>query len=285
MDLNQHLNRSEEQWLSPSFKFLEAEFTRHPLPSHDHFHHLRVWKHARRLLTSLEKPEINIRYEFVESLLLSSMFHDSGMIIEKGSEHGKAGVEILNKFLDNMPQQPAGISAISEAIEKHDNKSYGLAGKLITDGEVMLLPALNISDDLDALGNIGVFRYSEIYLLRGISMEDLGLKIIANLSGRYGNFITNCARIPEMIKIHSIRHHTIESFFRLYNLQIRKINETGEEQTSGPVAVIKHIYKEIMKNTPTIRILSENILKSTDDPYVHNFFEALKLELHEEVPD
>ncbi|MFW5645542.1 MAG: hypothetical protein ACOCZL_06480, partial [Bacteroidota bacterium] len=139
--------------------------------------------------------------------------------------------------------------------------------------------ALNICDDLDAFGNIGIYRYAEIYLVRGIPFEDLGLKIIANLSGRYGNFMTNCSRLPEMIKVHSIRHHTTESFFRFYNLQIRKMEETGEQPESGPIAIIKHIYREVLKNTHSINSVIENILKSSDDQYVNDFFIALKKEL------
>lgn len=279
MHLEQHLNKSEEQWLTPAFEFLKTKFEQLPLPSHDHFHHLRVWKHARMLLSELEKQGKEIPYPLVESLLLASMFHDAGMIKEKGIEHGRISVEIFTEFLEKTGKEPSDRSSVSTAIEQHDNKTYTLTAKLISDGEIMLLPALNISDDLDALGNIGIYRYSEIYLLRGVPFENLGLKIIANLSGRYGNFMANCSRLPEMIKTHSIRHHTTESFFRLYNLQIRKIEETGEQPESGPISVIKHIYREVIKNTGNIGDLSENIIKSTDDKYVKNFFEALKKEI------
>ncbi|MFW5821108.1 MAG: hypothetical protein ACOCWA_07455, partial [Bacteroidota bacterium] len=130
-------------------------------------------------------------------------------------------------------------------------------------------------------GNIGIYRYSEIYLLRGMPFEDLGLKIIANLSGRYGNFMANCSRLPEMIMIHSMRHHTIESFFRMYNLQIRKIEETGQQQDTGPLKVVKHIYKELMKNTPDIPGICKNVLNTSEDQYVKNYFQSLKDEFNQ----
>ncbi len=279
MHLEQQLKKSEEQWLTPAFEFLKTKFEKSPLPSHDHFHHLRVWKHGRKLLYELEKQDREIPYVFVESLLLACMFHDSGMVKEKGPEHGLISSEIFNEFLEKTNKQPADTSTVSLAIEQHDNKTYAFSGKLITDGEIMLLPALNISDDLDAFGNIGIYRYAEIYLLRGIPFEDLGLKIIANLSGRYGNFMANCSRLPEMIKTHSMRHHTTESFFRLYNLQIRKMEDTGEQPESGPVSVVKHIYREVIKNAENIEVLTENIIKSTDDKYVLSFFKDLKKEI------
>jgi HD superfamily phosphodiesterase len=279
MDLEKHLEKAESLWLSSSIDYLKTQFSKTPLPSHDHHHHLRVWNNAKNLLRQLSKQNIIPDFNFVEALLLSSMFHDSGMIKVKGDEHGKAGVGILHEFLDKEKQQPASKVLIEKAIEKHDDKSFSLTGRLLVEGKIQLLPALHISDDLDAMGHIGIYRYSEIYLLRGIAFEDLGLKIIANLSGRYGNFITNCSRLPEMIMKHSVRHHTIESFFRFYNLQVRKIEETGEDQKSGPVGVVKNIYRQVLMNTPTIEEISKNILDSTEDVYIQNFFKSLMNEV------
>lgn len=275
MDLENHLEKAESAWLNSSFNFLKEEFEITPLPSHDHFHHLRVWKHGKNLLTELGKLKTEPGYEFTESLLLSCMFHDSGMLKTKGNDHGRVSVNFFREFISSQENKVLNSSRIEEAIEKHDDKSFTLAGRLIKDGELQLLTALHISDDLDALGNIGIYRYSEIYLLRGIPLEDLGLKIIANLSGRYGNFISNCSKMPEMIRIHSMRHHTIESFFRNYNLQIRKKEETGEEQRTGPLAVVKNIYRQVLMNAPTIQDICENVSETSDDQYIQNFFKSL----------
>jgi HD superfamily phosphodiesterase len=280
MDLERELKKYEEKWLIPSFEFLKKKFSQHPLPSHDHFHHKRVWNHARKLIVEISGQGKTITPDFIESLLLASMFHDSGMIKEKGEDHGKAGVEVFEAFLSETGENPSMSQSISDAIENHDNKKYQLSGKLFVDNEIQLLPALNISDDLDALGKIGVYRYIEIYLLRGIPFEDLGLKIIANLSGRYGNFMANCSRFPELIRIHSMRHHSIESFFRFYNLQIRKTEETGVIQNTGPILVAKSIYKEVLKATPSIEQISNNIRNSSDDKYVNDFFDELLKEIH-----
>ena len=37
-----------------------------------------------------------------------------------------------------------------------------------------LLTILSVADDLDAFGFIGIYRYSEIYLTRGIDPEKIG---------------------------------------------------------------------------------------------------------------
>ena len=38
-----------------------------------------------------------------------------------------------------------------------------------------LLTILSVSDDLDAFGYIGIYRYTEIYLTRGIDPEKIGI--------------------------------------------------------------------------------------------------------------
>lgn len=78
-----------------------------------------------------------------------------------------------------------------------------------------------------------------------------------------------------------MRHHTIESFFRMYNLQIRKIEETGQQQDTGPLKVVKHIYKELMKNTPDIPGICKNVLNTSEDQYVKNYFQSLKDEFNQ----
>jgi len=279
MELEQLIEQSEEKWLDPSYQFIKSKFETKPLPSHDHTHHLRVWKYAKQLLLELVRAGKTINGEFVESLLLASLFHDSGMIEEQGSSHGKISSKIFREFLKTQNQDPLETERITEVIEKHDDKTFRLAGRLINGDSVSLLPALHISDDLDAFGNIGVYRYSEIYLLRGVPMEDLGLKIIANLSGRYGNFMSNCSRLPEMIRIHSMRYHKTESFFRQYNLQIRKTQEAESILNGGPVGVIKNIYRQVLMNIPSIKELSENIKKSSEDAYIHRFLNELENEL------
>ena len=279
MNPENHLIIAENKWLLPAYVFLERAFKTTPLPSHDHRHHYRVWQNARQLLLQLEKLGVSMEPSLVEALLLGCMFHDVGMLHERGKDHGAAGTEIFLQFIHKNTHKPKRLEDIIDTIREHDDKSYVQAGRLLHEGKIQLLPALQISDDLDAYGYIGIYRFSEIYLLRGTAMEDLGLKIIANLSSRYGNFMANCSRFPEMIKIQSIRQHTIESFFRHYNLQIRKKEHTGEEPAGGPFLVIKHIYRQVMMNAASLEEASKNIIDSEKDVYVQRFFTSLKNEL------
>lgn len=278
MNMAKKLQQAESVWLKSSFGFLKSKFTASPLPSHDHFHHLRVWNFARELCLEAEKTGIETDKSFAESLLLSCLFHDSGMILDRGKDHGEAGVKVFQEFLSEVSLKPADPSRIAEAIQNHDDKSYTFTRPLIQNGKPNLLTALHISDDLDALGYTGIYRYAEIYLLRGIPMEDLGLKIIANLAGRYGNFIKNCSRLPGMIVQHSPRHHTIEQFFRTYNLQLRKVEKSGEVRPTGPLEVIKNIYQQIYLSPANIEELANNVLSSANDNFVKLFFTGLRKE-------
>ena len=135
---------------------------------------------------------------------------------------------------------------VLNAVENHDDKTYHDTGPLFGKNGLNVLRALTICDDLDAFGKTGVYRYAEIYLMRSIPMEDLGLKIMANLSGRFANFIATCSWLPEIIRIHVPRHNITEDFFRNYNLQIRMIEKDGSRSDTGPVGVIKEIFRQTM---------------------------------------
>lgn len=277
--LAEHIKLTENVWLENSFSFLKEEFTKTPLPSHDHQHHLRVWLNSKFLLYQIQELGIVIDYDFTEALLIASLFHDSGMLKTYGHDHGLAGRHICSDFLANYKKKPALLEDILDAIEKHDDKTYLGPEPLIVDKKPKLLTALNICDDLDAYGQIGIYRYAEIYLMRGIPLEDLGLKIIANLAGRFNNFIHNCSNLPDMIRIHTPRFNQIEEFFRQYNLQLRQVESGGENQKSGSLAVVKIIYHQALMHQDDMESVCENILSQNQDIYIRQFFELLKMEI------
>ncbi len=273
------IHLAEEKWKDSAIPYITKIFTKDPLPSHDHNHHLRVWDYARNLIFETETIGVEIHPGLPEKLFLASLFHDTGLSLSSQEDHGSRSREIFENYLVAEGKDPSAFRDIAEAIEHHDDKSYLESGSLIINNQMQLLQALNISDDLDAFGNTGIFRYSEIYLLRGIPFEDLGLKIIANLSGRYRNFMMNCARYPTLVREHTLRHSTIEGFFRNYNLQIRKIEQGKADPLIGPVGVIKEIYREVLGNTPDMVTACENVLSRNCDPYIITFFNDLKHEL------
>jgi HD superfamily phosphodiesterase len=278
MKAEEHIRKAEEQWMKPAKEFITQLFSDNPLPSHDQHHHLRVWHYASKLVTETEKIAAEIPPGLPQKLLLASLFHDTGLLKSNQEDHGVFSRQVFNEFLETQKEDSSRYSDIAEAIQYHDDKSYLESGSLILDNRMQLLPALSIADDLDAFGNIGIFRYAEIYLLRGIPFEDLGLKIIANLSGRFRNFMMNCARYPELVREHTLRHSTIEGFFRNYNLQMRKIEEGKADPAVGPVGAVKEIYREILAGAPGISEACENVLSRNCDPFIISFIKDVKSE-------
>ena len=274
-EIHSHIESSEKKWLNLIFTFLKEKFEISPLPSHDHYHHLRVWQNARLILEQLTYKGGNPDYVFVESLLISCMFHDVGMINTMEKNHGKESKEICIEFF-NTKDKPSDLLSILEAIERHDDKSYSGFGPLIHNSKINLITALNIADDLDAFGFIGVYRYTEIYLMRGIPFEDLGLKIIANLSGRFRHFISNCTGMDQVISTFIQKHHEIENFFRIYNLQIRKLESGEGESKSGPLAVVKQIYRFTLMDFKSIPEVCDHVLETEKDSFFREFFTSLK---------
>lgn len=277
-ELEELVTKAEERWFESIFEYISQQFKSNPLPSHDQYHHLRVWENAKFLIAQFPDKKVSPDYTFIESLMIASLFHDLGMIKTREKDHGKESKEICQEFFHEK-EKPAKFLEILEAIERHDDKNYSGFGPLISQGKANLITSLNIADDLDSFGNIGVYRFTEIYLLRGIPFEDLGLKIIANLSGRFRHFMSNCTGMDKMITTYLPKYHIIENFFRYYNLQIRKIESGEGDQASGPIAVTKQIYRHTLMNANDIREVCDSILGAGHDEYIIKFFQALKEEI------
>jgi HD superfamily phosphodiesterase len=269
---------AENKWLRSLTVSLEGIFGEEVIHSHDDTHHLRVWGYGKELLMALEAAGNPVRATDAENLLITCMLHDAGLSTTTDKEHGKAGAIIAGKLLSEAGWQAKEMEPILYAIEHHEDKSYLKNRRLYDQGELQLLTALNIADDLDAMGKAGVYRYAEIYLMRGIAMEDLGLQIISNLSTRYGNFMKHCGRLPAMVMKHSPRHHATETFFRNYNYQLRKITAGDNTAEGGPVGVIRIIYRFVLSGNTFINELFGSA-RQNPDPFVQNFFKELQDEL------
>ena len=83
-----------------------------------------------------------------------------------------------------------------------------------------MMVILSIADDLDALGIVGIYRYSEIYLKRGISASLLGIKILSNVRKRFSNIENSFAAFPALIDSYRKDYHLLERFFNRYNQQV-----------------------------------------------------------------
>ncbi len=273
------LRQTENKWLDDLFGYIRELFLEFPLPSHDHEHHLRVWRYAIQLIEQLEHAGKKITHGDAEDLIFAVFFHDTGLTRINGPEHGKASRELCGEYLRSQGKRVHDMDRVLEAIENHDDKTYPDGSGLYDAEGLNIHTTLAVCDDLDAFGKMGIFRYAAIYLSRGIPMEDLGLKIMANLSGRFSNFIYTCSFLPEMIRIHVPRHNLTEDFYRNYNLQLRLIGKGSSRPGTGPAGVVREIFRQTMAGVPTLPEICDNVIAENEDLYVLQFFHELKNEL------
>ncbi|MGD0341861.1 MAG: HD domain-containing protein, partial [Bacteroidales bacterium] len=186
--------------------------------SHDLSHHRRVWEYARELLQNIGPEEINTNNLFIEKLIIACYLHDIGMSVDTGERHGRHSRKLCEQFLAENDLNPSDYTDVLDAIENHDNKDY-------TDSPVndRLLMLLSVADDLDAFGYIGIYRYIEIYLARGIQPDKIGSIIRDNAARRFRNFESIFGRFPELISKHRIKFLVLDNFFKEFNSETRNI--------------------------------------------------------------
>jgi hypothetical protein len=182
----QMISQAEKKWLDSLCLHDLEIFSGIHLPSHDHTHHLRVWQFARELVMVRVEEGKQFSQQDLELLILAVFFHDTGMSRTQHARHGIVSREFCEAFIRvNQLSEMAGITGLLEAVEKHDDKEYTQTHP----DPASLLTLLNLADDLDAFGLVGVYRYAEIYLMRGISLDDIPGKVLLNLDTRYNHLI------------------------------------------------------------------------------------------------
>ncbi len=207
--IKDYISKAENKWLDQLYNFCKDQFTQKQIPSHDHTHHLRVWKYSKEILTAINE-NYKIDYTTVESCLIASLFHDIGLTINLGEDHGKESKNICIKYFeDHQLNKPNNLEEILFAIENHDDKDYKTENK----NPDSVLSILCSADDLDAFGNIGVIRYTEIYLLRGINTQELSNCVINNLDKRFVNFEQTYKEFESFYNTHKLRYLETKGFF------------------------------------------------------------------------
>ncbi|MGM0503079.1 MAG: HD domain-containing protein [Bacteroidota bacterium] len=209
-DLNYMIEKTEQKWLHQLYNYCQSLFSNSTIPSHDHNHHYRVWNYCKEILTTLH-PGIRINYDLMEGCMIASFFHDTGLSNTIDEFHGQESKKICQAyFKDQNLETPKNFSDILWAIEKHDDKNYQ-PEKQNPDS---LLSIICNADDLDAFGNIGVIRYTEIYLLRGVEMDQLPALVIQNMDNRFRHFKLTYKDYPELYKKHQTRYLITRKFFK-----------------------------------------------------------------------
>jgi len=274
-DIEALLAYTEKKYLRDLYEHTKALFKEEPIPSHNEEHHLRVWKYASAIVTELSRNSVIIGLTDLENLIISAFFHDTGLIYDNGPRHGRSGALLCKQWLEERsPDERIDPDKILHAIENHDNKEYSVYSSLITEGRISIPAVLNVCDDLDAFGITGIYRYSEIYLLRGISPEDLGNQVLSNVSCRFINFMKQCQDLPSLIEIHTPRYRQVKEFFEQYNKQLTDHTE-GESHKSGPYAIVMLFYRHISEKDISLETICDSGMREFKQGYEREFFEEL----------
>jgi hypothetical protein len=185
--LTQLLSQVEKKWLALLLSQCKRQFEGIHLPSHDHTHHFRVWHYARLLAFEHAQSGRTFSFEGLEQLIVAVFFHDQGMSRSILPEHGNMSRDLCAAFLQSHPLvSKEGCKQVLDAVLYHDNKDYA-TGK---EDSRTLLSLLNLADDLDAFGNIGIYRYAEIMLLRGTPPGELPQRILSNADNRCRHLVS-----------------------------------------------------------------------------------------------
>jgi hypothetical protein len=243
-EINIWIRRAEDTWLGPLYAHAEQLFRNQALPSHDQSHHLRVWNLCKSLLRETAVFHPRMDPSLVEGVLIAALFHDLGMAFSTREDHGRLSRENCEQwFRERTARLPERYEEILRAIELHDRKNEDIYGSFDRGRCPEILAFLSVADDLEALGTIGIYRYAEIYLLRGVPLEELGTRILDNVRKRFDRLEKACSPCPQLLKEYREEFHEICDFYEGYNHQLEHVSRPGDAG-SGPLGVINHIRRQ-----------------------------------------
>ena len=264
--------KAEKKYLTLLEEFFAKTWGETLLWSHDLNHHRRVWEYAKEILSFSPDVLPDDHPDFVTKLLIACYLHDIGMAVDPGLNHGQSSRELCEKFLHLNHPDVSDSRDMLQAIENHDNKDY--TGR---QNNYSLLTILSAADDLDALGYIGICRYSEIYLLRGIDPLRIGYLIRENAAGRFENLRSFFVKSQNLFLKHRRRFIILDDFFDKYNREV--INyQFGIREPNGHCGII-----EILSNQIRNKISAEELIlnpgKYTGNILITGFFNSVNSEI------
>ncbi|MCK4749476.1 MAG: HD domain-containing protein, partial [Bacteroidales bacterium] len=270
----------EARWLSPMFAQCRDLFSGVFLPSHDHLHHARVWSHARALLNLLSESTSIIPESLVEELIIAVFFHDVGLIRTTEEKHGLESRFLCEEFFKSNKtdiQKPDAESFLNilDAIERHDDKSLKSTIPDFRPGIVPdLLSLLSTSDDLDAFGAIGIYRYAEIYLFRGIGQEQLPLRVSGNIDIRFKNLKNTFKSYTDFVRLQETRFRVVYNFY----LSLAQAYARNDEKPSWEPFLIK-IFHDSLLNRQNILMTNRILPECGFETEINAWFNALDREV------
>jgi HD superfamily phosphodiesterase len=179
------------------------------IPSHDHLHHERVWENAAQLLERLYGTGIISGSAMAEKAIIAAFFHDTGLTLNRGRDHGRESRRICSSYLETLSLGDADSREILDAVEKHDDKTY-------TDHSdpSSLAAIIAVADDMDAFGETGIGRYEEIYAMRGIPPTGMPRMITENVLSRLRHLESTYGIFPDLVDVMREKAETVISYFR-----------------------------------------------------------------------
>jgi HD superfamily phosphodiesterase len=212
MNLEQIIESAEKEYLQILEDFFIEKWGKTLLYSHDIDHHRRVWQYAKELLEEISSEVKDTTPEFPSKLLIACYLHDLGMAVDPKVHHGIHSRELCRSFLLQNNINESNFSDVLDAVEYHDDKEYKAQG--YNNNEILKI--LAVADDLDAFGYIGIYRYLEIYIARGIQPEIIGHEIRKNARKRFQNFEVSFGNFQKLIERHRKRFLILDEFFSGY---------------------------------------------------------------------
>lgn len=179
------------------------------MPSHDHLHHERVWENASLLLKHLSDASLTDDPRIAEKAIVAAFFHDTGMTVNRGADHGRESRRLCAVFLANSDFSAEERKEILDAVERHDDKDYQA-----TSDPASLAAIITVADDMDAFGETGIERYEEIYSMRGITSDRLPQMIISNVRSRLRHLEATYRMFPGIVDDQRARARIVIDYFR-----------------------------------------------------------------------
>ncbi len=271
MDPTGAIESAEKQYKQILEEFFFSVYHEETLVSHGIDHHRRVWQYSKELLKEIQLPENNQSSKLPAHLIIACYLHDIGMSVNPGVKHGIYSRKLCQLFISRYKLTQNDFTDVLNAIENHDNKDY--SGGPMND----LLTILSVSDDLDALGYTGIFRYSEIYLTRGILPEKIGDMVRENVRKRFDNIVNIFGENSEFSDRHRKRFNIIDDFFSKYNEELTSYH-FRTENPYGYCGVLE-IIQFMMNNNLHLKDIFREPEKYSSDPLVLWFMGELENEL------
>jgi hypothetical protein len=273
MNLNSLIESAELKYKQILEDFFISVYDEKSLSSHGIYHHRRVWRYAKELTVLLPAGKTTSDSQLPSKLIIASYLHDIGMSVETGESHGKYSRDLCIDFLDKNHLPADDYTDVLEAIANHDKKDY--QGNIAVN---VLLTILSVADDLDAFGFTGIYRYSEIYLVRGVSRAKIGDLILANAARRFDHFIRNFGSSDKLVQKQKKRYDILIDFFNNYNRQVQSYS-FSVNQPAGYCGVLELFLKMIENKKEPEELLKEADKQSFDE-VIRWFLNGLKTELH-----